>query len=143
MPSLGLDEILTKVYDILRQDVRTLAVNWQKARFTLADLRSYPAGTVAFTPGMTLGGETIPSGMGGTMPVLVRLRTVSHEGVAAAEISIHRILSDVVEVLWDKRKLDLTRIMFFNLSLQEMDSNAEASPPYAEASLIVSCRVRM
>lgn len=148
MPDLDLDAIVTAVFDLLAADAGTSAVNWEKGRFTPYNLRSFPAGGVSLGQGTELGWATIPSGFGGTVVVRIMLWTSKHEGIIAAEAAIQDLLGKVYAALFKdtNRTLNVvsytTKPWITNAATQEVQSNIEASPAYAEATLLASYTVR-
>lgn len=139
---LDLDQIVQKVYDLLSGDARTNGINWEKARFTSNGVRTYPGGAVSFAPGVDLAFETIPSGAGGRVPVQVRFWTSKHEGITAAEQAVQDYIGKISDVLFDTPQLAVasysTLPWLENLQVSEIESNIEADPPYAEATMIAT-----
>lgn len=148
MPDLDLDAIVTAVHDLFAAATETEAINWETGRFTPHNLRSFPAGGVSLGPGTELGWATIPSGFGGTVVVRVMLWTSDHRGITQAEATIQNLLGKVYAALFKdvNRTLNVasysTKPWILNAVTQEVISNIEATPPYAEAAVIVSYQVR-
>lgn len=145
--NLDPNEVVQKVHDILRLDDRTKDLNWALGRIPPEGFKDREHGTAGvFLGNGSLGGSTMPSGAGAIFDVIVQLRFWSFGGdgktsIAKVEEARDDALNAVLNVLWDKRKLDLTRVMFFSLSW-ETDSNFEASPTYAEAMVAINVRTQ-
>lgn len=148
MPDLDLDGVVTKVRDILAADSRTSSVNWEKGRHTPFGLRTWPAGGVGIGPGLQTGWETAPEGLGGQIVVRVALWTAKHEGLAVAEAARDDLVGKVHSVVWDKANVALaiasytTKPFISGFAAEGVDSNAEYSPAYAEAILLVTYTLR-
>lgn len=148
MPDLDLESVVTAVHDLLVADSGTKPINWEKGRFTPYNLRTFPAGGVSLGPGTELGWATIPSGFGGTVVVRIMLWTADHKGITAAEVTIQDLLGKVYAALFKdtNRQLNVasysTKPWILTAATQEILSNIEATPPHAEAAVLVSYQVR-
>jgi len=140
---IDVDQIVQKVFDLLTAGLA--AINWEKGRYTSAGVRTFPGGGVSFAPGLLIGYETAPSGTGGQVPVSVRFWTSKHEGITAAEQAVQDYIGKIIDVLAATPQLAVasyaTLPWLESVQLQEVDSNIEARPPYAEALLVPIYRV--
>lgn len=72
MSWIGFDEIVTKVYDLLRTDRRTSTLDWHRGRRHWEDIQRFPAGSVYLGDG-TLVPHTIPGGDSAPFQVVVTI----------------------------------------------------------------------
>ena len=148
MPDIRLDEIVHKTFDILKADAGIKHLNWELGRLTPFGLRSFPAGTVSIGPGTELGWSTSPSGFGGIVAVRIALYTADHTGVAASEATIQDLISKTYKALFTLANIQLditgysTKPWLTSVATQDVISNAEASPAWAEAVLIANYTIR-
>lgn len=139
MALLRLHEVITKVYDLLRQDSRTAGVDWFNGRRSPAQWQQSPAGDVYLGPGTVLP-YTIPSGEHGRMQVVVEVGVASHAGSGPAEVALRGLVDSVAEVLLDNWELGLAYAYPEGLTW-DASSEPEASPAYASARMQLAVRI--
>lgn len=139
MPLLKLHEVITKVYNLLRQDSRTAGVDWFNGRRSPAQWQQSPAGDVYLGPGTVLP-YTIPCGEHGRMQVIVEVGTASHSGSGQAEETLRGLVDSVVEVLVANWELGLAYAYPEGLTW-DAGIEPEASPAYVSARLQLAVRI--
>lgn len=133
MPFLNPSAIITRVYDLLRTDARTSAVNWYNGRRTAASIHSWPAGNVYLGIG-NIAPRTMPAGEEGNLQVVVEIGYAAQESAASAEILLRDGLDNVLAVLVDNWDLGLSyawpRRVDWSTTI-----NPETTPPVAAAEI--------
>ncbi len=150
MPDLNLELIIQKVHALLKADAKTKDLYWYLGRMTPLEIPTLPAAGVSFAPGIALtfvsvGGSA--GSRGGEVPVRIRVWTAVHEGAAKAEERIQDWVGKILDVLWANVQLDIsgyaTKPWLREVNLPELDTNPEAAPAWAEATIIASYQVRL
>src|SRR3990172_6884204 len=100
MPWLQLDAIATKIFDLLRQDARTIGIDWYNGRRSPDQMQQSPAGNVFIGPG-TITPYTIPGGDQADVQMVVQVWWGAHEGAGEVEQRLRIGLDDVAAVLAD------------------------------------------
>jgi len=137
MPFIRFDDIITKVYDILRQDARTLAIDWHNGR--RAEVQQSPAGNVYLGSG-TIIPFTMPTGEEASFRVMIELLYAKHEGAPEAEQALRVGMDAVAQVLVDNWNLGLSYAYPIALGW-EPTINPETLPPMARARMSLDVKV--
>lgn len=137
MPFVNLHAITTKVYDLLRTDVRTSGINWFNSR--RARVQSYPAGNV-YLGGGEIEPRAMPRGEHARVTVVAEIAYASEQGIERAEALMRTGLDDVIAVLVDNWDLGLSYAFPERLEW-ETTINPEAQPQYAAAEARLDVRV--
>lgn len=147
MALLKLDAIVTKVYDLLRLDSRTSALDWFNGRRALLQMQKWPAGNV-FLGGGTVRPFTIPGGKEAPVRVVAQIYYNSQEGAAEAEQLLRNGIDAVVEVLIDVARLAGSGGWDVGLSYAYPDSVSwrtigapEDSPALAIAEIVLEVHI--
>lgn len=138
-PWLNIDAILTKVHDLLCQDVRTMEIQWSNGRRILHEAQRFPAGCVYLGPA-TVVPETMPAGEMVRMRVIAEVATNAFED-KVAEVRLRGYLDQVAKVLVDNWELGLDYAYPVGL-LWDPFLNEEAAPAYARARLFLDVEIR-
>ena len=135
---IGTKEIVDKALEILKADARVKDLfTWYRGRRSLHDVQQFPAASVYRGDGEARG-ASIPSGMEAVVAVEILLRWQGEKPIDELEQDMESGTDKIVEVLWDNRKLGLSRVGWFSLTWTSR-SNPEAAPGFAES--LVSLRV--
>lgn len=147
MPWLQLDAIATKIYDLLRQDPRTIEIDWYNGRRSPAQMQQSPAGNVFIGPG-TITPYTIPGGDQADVQMVVEVWYGSQEGATNVEQRLRTGLDDVAAVLADAQSgsgrtpwdLGLTYCYITGIGFVP-DVNPEASPAWGSVRFLVDIKI--
>jgi len=139
MPFLNHHAIVTKVYDLLRFDTRTITIDWFNGRRAPGEF-ALPGGNVYLGSGTILP-DTMPAGEVGRMRVIVEVFTARHEGAGRAEQAMREYLDAIIQVLVDNWDLGLTYAYPVGLGW-DTSLDIEATPPYAIARCLLDVEVR-
>lgn len=137
MPFINLHPIVTKVYDLLRTDARTLGIAWFNGR--RARVQRFPAGNVYLGSG-EISPRTMPRGEDARVTVVAEIAYAAEEGIDKAEALMRAGLDDVIAVLVDNWDLGLAYAFPERLEW-ETAINPEAQPQYAAAEVRLDVRV--
>jgi len=149
MAFLRLNDIITAIYDILRQDVRTLGIKWEKHKLVAATEQRERAGAVYYEGALpSVTPETMPGGDLGQFRVNVEVLVGAHEGMERTEELAREIIDDVLAVLVDTTRAN-ERAWSIGLSYAypvRVDVvttlQPEATPPRAIVLFLVHLEVR-
>lgn len=139
MPFLQLDAILTKIYDLLRQDVRTIGIAWYNGRRSPAQMQPFPAGNVYLGAGSIVA-FTMPAGETASARIIIEIVFADHAGATKAEQLMREGLDAAAQVLVDTWDWGLSYAYPEGLTWEAV-IEPEASPAFAMARLFLDARV--
>lgn len=139
MPFLPFDAVITKVFDLLRQDARTLDVDWHNGRRALPQLQRLPAGNVYMGP-WTTRPMTMPAGEEASLRVVIELVYASHDGAVVAEQDLRLGVDAVQQVLIDNWDLGLS-FAYPELLSGTPTINPEATPAMAGTAIFLDVKI--
>jgi len=148
MAFLRIADIITKVYDLLRQDVRTLQIDWVKHRRLIGLSQVFPAGNVYWEgPGPTVTPETMPGGDLGILRVVVETFFANHEGQEATEADVTVAVDAISDVLINTSRLGSAWDIGLDYAYPVRLSHAlrllpEAMPPHAHLTSLLDVEIR-
>lgn len=139
MPFFRFDPIITKIYDILRQNSLTMGITWLDGRATLADAMAHTPHCSVFQGSWSAKPFTMPVGEEATIRVILELIYASHEGAPTAEKALRLGMDDVAKVLYDSQDLGLSYAYPEGIA-GDISINPEGVPPHAIARILLDVK---
>jgi hypothetical protein len=141
MPLFNIDAIVTRVYDLVRTDSRTSALNWHNGRRSPDQMNQLPAGNVFLSATPVGEAYSSPKGEAARLVVTVQVVYGSHEGSAEVERLLRNGIDSLADVLLDEWTLGLDYAWPEALLGGAVGVNPEASPAIAVADFQLQIRV--